>query len=95
MTFSWIDFLIGFFLANAIPHFVVGVMDIRFLSLFGFGAKQNILYSLWNLFWAVAITWYVYGLDWLMSNGLFLGAAFILVSYFVSGRFLYLRWKQD
>lgn len=94
MEFSLVDFLIGFFLANSIPHLVVGIMDIRFLSLFGFSAKANIAYSIWNILLASAISIYFYGIEALMHDALFWGVFGIYVSYVLSGRFLYLRWKQ-
>lgn len=94
MEFRWMDFLIGLLIANAIPHFVVAVTEVRFRGLFGFGSKQNILYSLWNLAWAIGLSLYFYGLDGVLKNGLFLGICAILFSYYIGGRFLYLLWNK-
>ncbi|MDD9951519.1 MAG: hypothetical protein OXT67_08145 [Zetaproteobacteria bacterium] len=93
MEFHWVDLCIGLFIANAIPHFIVGVMDIRFLCLFGFGAKQNILYSAWNIAWSLGLAWYFHGFEWITHNGLYLGVCLILASYIIGGRFLYERWR--
>ncbi|MFK7827104.1 MAG: hypothetical protein AB8G05_23375 [Oligoflexales bacterium] len=94
MEFSLIDFLVGFLLANAIPHFVIGAMDIRFLSLFGFGSKQNIFYSIWNIAWALGLSLYFRGSGWILNNGIFLGVSFIFIAYVFTGRFLYKKWKK-
>lgn len=94
MKLNLLDFLVAFFLANSIPHLVVGIMDIRFLSLFGFGAKANIAYSVWNILLASAISIYVYGVEALLYNGFFWGVLGIYISYVITGRYLYLRWKQ-
>jgi len=94
MEFSWLDFIIGLFLANSIPHFVVGVMDIRFFSLFGFGSKQNLLYSAWNLGLALGLSLYFHGLDHLLNNAFFWGVFFVLTAYAAVGRYLYLRWRK-
>ena len=95
MTMHILNFLTGLFLANSIPHLVVGVMDIRFLSLFGFGGKANIAYSVWNVCLAGSIAIYAHGLDALLYNFFFWGVFFIYISYVAAGRFLYLKWKTQ
>lgn len=90
--FQIYDFFIGLFLANSLPHFVLGMVGARFLCLFGFSPKANIFYALWNLAVAVCLGVYFYGVGFLSSNGFFLGNLFVLVGYFVVGRFLYVRW---
>ena len=93
--FALQDFFIGFFLANSLPHFVAGFAEIRFLSLFGFSAKGNIIYSVWNLFLASAIGYFFYGTEFFTTNGYFIGGATILILYYLSGRFLYVRWHIE
>lgn len=84
-----IDFLIGLTLMNAMPHFVLGVWGGRILGGFGFGNKQNIAYGLLNFVISVALFIYKYGPEAILENGIYAGALFILVVYFLSSRFLY------
>lgn len=63
MAFTWADFFTGFFLANAIPHLVAALMDIKFMSGFGFGKLQNIGYSIFNISLAGGIMLYFGGLE--------------------------------
>ena len=93
-NFDWPALASGFFAANAIPHFCVGVWDIRFMGLFGFGAKQNIAYGFFNWFVALTILWIDGGLARILDNATLLGVALLFLSYLVSGRYLYLRWKS-
>ena len=84
---DWMDFFIGFFLMNAMPHFVLGIWDGRILSLYGFGKTQNILYGL--TCFAVSTILYVIKYGWTIpENGIYLGALTILLIYFVTGRFV-------
>lgn len=88
------DFLIGLTLVNAIPHFVLGVWKGRILSGLGFGPTANILYALFNF--AVSITLFTtrYGVAGLADHGIFAGGLFIVVIYFITGKFLYTRFHQ-
>ena len=86
---NWYDFFIGFFLMNAMPHFVLGTWKARMFSAFGFGDKQNIAYSL--LCFTIAMGLFVsqYGLEGIAENGIFAGAVTILVIYYITGHFFY------
>ena len=85
-----IDFFIGFFLMNAMPHFVLGVWKGRMFSAFGFGNKQNIAYGFVCFAISVTLFIYEYGIAGFCRNGIFAGALLILVIYFVTGHF----WKN-
>ena len=79
MTF--IDFLIGMTLMNAMPHFVLGTWKARMFSAFGFGNKKNILYGLLNFLISFGLFLYKYGAEQLIGNGIYLGALAILIIY--------------
>ncbi len=89
MEFSLMDFLIGLFLMNAMPHFVIGVANIRFLSLFGFSGTANMCYSALCFAVSLALFHIEYGISDLLQNGIFLGAMTILVIYYFTTKFLY------
>ena len=40
-----IDFIIGALIANAMPHFILGITKVRYLGLFGYSHKGNIAYG--------------------------------------------------
>ncbi len=86
---SLIDFLIGFFLMNAMPHFVLGVWKARMFSAFGFGNLQNILYGVMNGVIATGLFLWEYGINGFMEQGIFAGALLILVIYYLTGHFFF------
>lgn len=86
---NFIDFIIGLTLMNALPHFVLGIWKRRMLSAFGFGNLQNILYGLLNFVISVSLYLYQYGLDHMLSNGIYLGALSLLIIYFLTSRVLF------
>jgi len=90
-----IDYMIGLFAANAIPHFVIGVSGIRFLSLFGYSGKANIAYALFNTVMSLGLYLYTYGTEALAEHGMYLGTLSILFSYFAIMHILHRRWHLD
>lgn len=84
-----IDFIIGLTLMNALPHFVLGIWKRRMLSAFGFGNLQNILYGLLNFVISLSLYLYQYGMDHLLSNGIYLGALTLVVIYFLTSKVLF------
>jgi len=94
MTFSFIDFIIGLTLINTIPHFVLGIWKGRMLSGLGFGNKQNILYGLLNFILSIGLFLYKYGFEGLGQNSIYLGAIFVIVSYFIVGKLCYKFFHQ-
>ncbi|MEM7164972.1 MAG: hypothetical protein AAF581_05870, partial [Planctomycetota bacterium] len=57
-----VDFLIGLFAVNALPHYLFGRLDTGVLSLFGFSAKGNLLYAGFCLTLSIGLFAYKYGL---------------------------------
>ena len=87
MTFNWIDFSIGCFLMNAMPHWIFGLTNTRMLSAFGFSPQANISYAALNTVVAFGLLIWRYGADSIFSHGMFMGAAAILIIYYLTGRF--------
>ncbi len=84
-----IDFVIGLTLINTIPHFVLGIWKGRMFSGLGFGNTANILYGIINFVISISLFIYKYGIDGLGENGIYLGALFVLISYFIVGKLCY------
>ncbi len=87
MQLNILDFLTGFFLMNAMPHLIFGIIRLRFLSLFGFSAIGNLLYAVVNVAIAGAIYHYQYDIMSIKQDGILLGALAMLVIYLITGRF--------
>ncbi len=87
MKLNMLDFLTGFFLMNAMPHLIFGIIRLRFLSLFGFSAIGNLLYALVNVSAAGAIYHYQYDIMSIKQDGILLGALAMFVIYAITGRF--------
>lgn len=88
LGFTLTDFLIGFFLMNAMPHLLFGLIRLRFLSLFGFSATGNILYSLVNIGIAGGLYHHQYGINAILQDGIAVGALAMVLIYAITGRFL-------
>jgi hypothetical protein len=84
-----IDFIIGLTLINTIPHFVLGIWKGRMFSGLGFGNAQNIIYSIINFVISISLFVYKYGLAGILENGIYFGALFVLISYFIVGKLCY------
>ncbi len=95
MGFSFVDFVIGFLLMNAMPHFLFGLLKVRFLSVFGFGSPANIAYGFLNVVVAVALFHYQYGIQELVNHGIVIGGLTMLVIYLVSGKFFVSLFQQQ
>ena len=84
-----IDFIIGLTLINTIPHFVLGIWKGCMFSGLGFGNTQNIIYGIINFIISISLFVYKYGLAGILENGVYLGALFVLISYFIAGKLCY------
>lgn len=84
-----IDFIIGLTLINTIPHFVLGIWKGRMLSGLGFGNTQNIIYGIINFAISISLFLYKYGWKGILENAIYLGALFVLISYFIVGKLCY------
>lgn len=94
MNMQIIDFIIGLTLINTIPHFVLGIWKGRMFSGLGFGNTANILYAILNFIISISLFLYKYRLGGLLENGIYLGALFVLVSYFIVGKLCYTHWHK-
>lgn len=95
MEFTLIDFLIGFFLMNAMPHWLFGITRTRMLSAFGFTAQANIAYSFLNVAIAFSLFQFQYGLQQLFESGILLGAFAMLVIYYLTGKFFINLFQEN
>lgn len=95
MTFTLVDFLIGFFLMNAMPHLVFGQTRTRFLSAFGYSPAGNVAYAFLNITVALVLFHVQYGLAELTKAGWMMGALALFVIYVVTGRYFYQMFQQD
>lgn len=89
-----IDFMIGLTLVNTIPHFVLGIWKGRMFSGLGFGNTRNILYGLLNFVTSISLFTYQYGAEGFLKNSLYLGALFVIISYFAVGKWCYNYFHQ-
>jgi hypothetical protein len=95
MEISLLDFLIGFTLMNAMPHFLFGLLRVRFFSVFGFSSRENIAYGFLNVAIALVLFSIDYGISALMHQGIVIGALAMLLIYLVSGRFFYRLFQKE
>jgi hypothetical protein len=89
-----IDFIIGLTLINTIPHFVLGIWKGRMFSGLGFGNTANILYGILNFMISISLFVYKYGFSGMLDNGIYLGALFVLISYFIVGKICYTYFHE-
>ena len=87
MELNSVDFLIGFLLMNAMPHWILGLTKTRMLSAFGFSPQANIAYSFLNVAVALSLFHFQYGLPSLISHGVFVGGLAMLIIYYLTGKF--------
>jgi hypothetical protein len=92
---NFIDFLIGLFLMNAMPHLALGIWKGRMFSAFGFGNKQNIAYSFLCLLLSIILFVYKYGIRGIFENGIYAGALLLLLIYFITGNFWYKLFNKE
>lgn len=95
MQFVPTEFFVGFFLMNAMPHMLFGLLGIRFFSLFGFSAQGNLAYAFLNVVVALVLFHFQYGIQALISNGIVIGACTMLLIYLLTGRFFYSLFQQN
>jgi hypothetical protein len=81
-----IDFFIGLFLANAMPHFILGITKTKFLGLFGFSSTGNIVYALIQFVISLVLIHIQYGLAAIFKNGMLLAAILVLIMFFIFGK---------
>jgi len=90
-----LDLIIGITLMNAMPHFILGVWKGKMLSGFGTGNTQNILWGLSNFLVSISTFIFKYGWEGLLENQIYLGAAFIIVTFFFTSYFWYKYYNKS
>ena len=87
-TITLNDFLIGFLLMGAMPYMLFGLMNIRFLSLFGFSGFSSLLQAMFN----IGVALYCYHLQYqivsILTDGVMIGAFAMMLLFLILGRFL-------
>ena len=89
-----IDFLIGLTLVNVLPHYMVGILNIRFLGLYGYGNRQNIAYAWTSLVISAVLFHLNYGISSLLDHLWYLGGLSVILSYLLLGRLLIRIFKK-
>ena len=84
-----LDLIIGATLMNSMPHYILGIWKGKMLSGFGMGNRQNILWGLTNFVTSICLFIFKYGVAGLIGNQIYLGATFILVTFFLTSLFWY------
>jgi hypothetical protein len=94
MNNTILDFFIGLTLVNVLPHYLVGILNIRFLGLYGFGNNRNIAYA-WTSFLVSIILFHInYGIGSILDHSWYLGGICVILSYLLLGRFLVRTFKK-
>ena len=83
-----IDFFIGLTLVNVLPHYMVGILKVRFLSLYGFGDKQNIAYAWTSLIVSLVLFHINYGIGSITSHTWYIGGMSVILAYLLTGKYL-------
>jgi len=81
-----LDFLIGVLLMNSLPHFVLGITKTRFLGMFGYKPIANIWYSVVQFILAMVLFHVQHGIETILTNGIFLGAACTCLLFLIFGK---------
>jgi len=95
MNNSIIDFFIGLTLVNVLPHYMVGILKVRFLSLYGFGDKQNIAYAWTSIVISLILFHLNYGIGSLLSHTWYAGGMFVILAYLITGKFLVQKFSKE
>lgn len=95
MNNSILDFFIGLTMVNVLPHYLVGILKVRFLSLYGFGNKQNIAYAWTSIILSILLFHLNYGLGALLDHTWFIGGLFVILSYLALGNYLVMKFKSQ
>jgi len=79
-----VDFFISLFLANVMPHFILGITKIKFLGPFGFIPLGNIMYVIIQFVLSVILIQIQYGLGIIFKNGMLLARVLVLIAFLFS-----------
>ncbi|AEA45873.1 hypothetical protein Fluta_3909 [Fluviicola taffensis DSM 16823] len=89
-----LDFLIGFLLVNALPHFAFGMTKTRFLGIFGYKPIANIWYAITQFALALVLFHVNHGIETILQNGIFLGAVCTCFLFLIFGKTI-LKFYQN
>ncbi|KGE22056.1 hypothetical protein B1H38_11425 [Leptospira borgpetersenii serovar Ballum] len=81
-----IDFTIGVLLMNAMPHFIFGITNTKFLGMFGFSPTRNIMYGVIQFIICLSLYHLNHHISNIYQNGIFLGCSIVLILYLVFGK---------
>lgn len=87
------DLIIGILLANSLPHFIFGITKTRFLGLFGYSPKGNIIYAILQTIAGIIVFILKYGFFEIFTNGFILGFLIVISVFFVFGIILVKIYK--
>ncbi|WP_018344468.1 hypothetical protein [Cytophaga aurantiaca] len=90
-----IDFFIGLFLANAMPHFILGITKTKFLGPFGFSPAGNIVYAFIQFVISLVLIQIQYGLAAILKNGMLLAAVLVMAMFFIFGKMILRFYNRD
>ncbi len=90
-----IDFIIGGLLANAMPHFVIGITKTKFLGLFGYSPKGNIMYALLQFIICIILITIKYSFKDIITNGFFMGPLAVMTLYFIFGKWILAFYNRE
>ncbi len=75
-------------MANAMPHFIFGLTKTKFLGMFGYSPKGNIIYSVLQFLVCIVLVLYTYGSKPFFENGILIGGLLVMFLFYVFGSFL-------
>jgi hypothetical protein len=81
-----LDFITGFLIMNALPHFILGITKTRFLGMFGYKPVANIWYAIVQFVLALVLFHIQHGIESILKNGIFLGAAVTCLLFLIFGK---------
>lgn len=90
-----LDFLIGFLIVNALPHFVLGITKTRFLGMFGYKPLANIWYAVAQFVLALVLFHIHHGIASILKNGIFLGAVCTCLLFLIFGKSMLKFYKDN
>ncbi len=90
-----IDFFIGLFLANAMPHFILGITKTKFLGPFGFSPIGNIVYAVIQFVISLVLIHIQYGLVSIFKNGMLLAGILVMMAFFIFGKIVLRYYNRD
>ena len=90
-----VDFFIGLFLANAMPHFILGITKTKFLGPFGYSPIGNIVYAAIQFIISLILIHIQYGLAIIFKNGMLLAAVLVMTMFFIFGKIVLRFYNRD